>query len=82
MPTKNIEQSAAPNIDRRKNCEHFLITDQQLETLADEAAQRAIDKIYAEIGSNVAKKLSLAIGAALATIYAWLTGLVQFGPKH
>ena len=67
-------------INRRKNDANVTLTEAQLLLLADESAQRAIDKLYAEIGSSVVKKLSLLIGAILAATAAWLTGAVHIGP--
>jgi hypothetical protein len=67
-------------INRRKNDANVTLTEAQLLLLADESAQRAIDKLYAEIGSSVIKKASLLIGAILAATAAWLTGAVHIGP--
>jgi len=68
------------NINRRSSDANVSITEKQLILLADESAQRAIDKLYAEIGSSVVKKASLLIGAILAATAAWLTGAVHIGP--
>tara|TARA_R110000868_G_scaffold206748_1_gene455602 strand:+ start:143 stop:370 length:228 start_codon:yes stop_codon:yes gene_type:complete len=72
--------SETSQLNSRSNENHVSITEAQLILLADESAQRAIDKLYAEIGSSVVKKASLLVGAILAAATAWLTGLLHIGP--
>ena len=43
------------------------LTDEQIDHIADKAAKRALQIVYAEIGQNVLKKL------------AWMTGIVIVG---
>ena len=57
------------------------LTQQQAENIADLASHRASERMYAELGRSVVKKAIYLGGAAFATIVAWLSDLIHFGPK-
>mgnify|MGYP001588060518 FL=1 len=57
------------------------LTQQQAENIADLASHRASESLYAELGRSVVKKAIYLGGAAIATIVAWLSDLIHFGPK-
>lgn len=57
--------------ERRKSAG---LTDEQIDIIAERAAQRAIELVYAEIGKNVVRKVLLLVGAATLVVAAWLAG--------
>ena len=57
------------------------LSQRQAENIADLAARRAQERLYAEIGRNVVLKTLYMLGAAAAFIGAWVTGVFHFGPK-
>lgn len=57
------------NIDRRKG----RFTDDEIEEIANAAAERVLEKVYSEVGKSVLKKLSWLAGAAVVGIATWLT---------
>ncbi len=57
------------------------LSQRQAENIADLAARRAEERLYAQIGRSVVTKTVFAIGAAGAFITAWLSGWFHFGPK-
>jgi hypothetical protein len=50
------------------------LTDEQIETIAERAAEVAFKKIYEEVGKSVLKKLAWLTGAAVIGIALWLAG--------
>lgn len=48
--------------------------DARLETIADMAAERAIQKVYAEIGRGILRKLVWLTGATILAFVFWLAG--------
>lgn len=67
--------------DRRKGSPHILVTLEQLEFLADQASERTITKIYAEIGQKVTRRAVLAVGASVVALSAWMTDAVKIDPS-
>lgn len=57
------------------------LTQRQAENIADLAARRAQERIYAEIGRSVVTKVLFTIGALSAVGAAWLSGWFHVGPK-
>lgn len=57
------------------------LTQRQAENIADLAARRAQERLYAEIGRSVVTKALFALGAAGAVISAWVAGWFHVGPK-
>lgn len=50
------------------------LTEEQLEAIAERAADRALEKVYAQIGKSVVTKTLWLAGAAAIAIAAWLKG--------
>lgn len=50
------------------------LTDAQIEAIAERAAEVALNKVYAEVGKNVLKKLAWLAGAAVIGLALWLAG--------
>lgn len=48
-------------------------TDDEIEEIANAAAERVLEKVYSEVGKSVLKKLSWLAGAAVVGIATWLT---------
>ena len=57
------------------------LTQRQAENVADLAARRAEERVYARIGRSVVTKTVYALGAAGAVISAYLSGWFHVGPK-
>ncbi len=50
------------------------LTDQQIDEIAERAAQKALQIVYAEVGKSVLKKLAWLVGAVVVGAALWLTG--------
>jgi len=50
------------------------LTDAQIEAIAERAAEVALNKVYAEVGKNVLKKLAWLTGVVVIGIALWLAG--------
>jgi hypothetical protein len=55
------------------NDEHPL-SDAQIEVIAEKAATRALEKIYAEVGQNVLRKLFWIVGLVTVSLALFLAG--------
>jgi hypothetical protein len=52
----------------------FPLTEEQLEAIAERAAERALEKVYASIGKSVVQKILWVAGVAALTVFAWMKG--------
>jgi hypothetical protein len=50
------------------------LTDSQIDSIAEKAAEKAFNKIYAEVGKSVLTKLAWLTGAAVIGLFIWLGG--------
>ena len=50
------------------------LTDAQIDAIAEKAARRALQIVYAEIGQNVLRKLAWLTGVAVIGLALWLAG--------
>lgn len=50
------------------------LTDQQIDEIAERAAQKALQIVYAEVGKSVLKKLAWVVGLVVVGLAIWLTG--------
>lgn len=50
------------------------LTDEQIEHIAERAAEVAFEKIYKEVGKSVLTKLAWMAGAAVVGLFIWLGG--------
>ena len=52
----------------------FAISDQDMEAIADRAAERALEKVYQEVGKAVLKKIAWMIGVVVVGALMFLAG--------
>ena len=50
-----------------------VLTTDDIEVIAEKAAEKALQKVYAEVGQSVIKKALWAAGAAALAVSAWVT---------
>jgi|SaaInl3SG_22_DNA_1037383.scaffolds.fasta_scaffold27565_3 hypothetical protein len=50
------------------------LTDAQIEAIAERAAQVALNKVYADVGKSVLKRLAWLTGVAVIGLALWLAG--------
>lgn len=50
------------------------LTDDQIEAIAERAAEVALNKVYTEVGKTVLKKLAWLTGVAVIGLAMWLAG--------
>lgn len=50
------------------------LTDEQIEAIAERAAEVALNKVYTEVGKSVLKKLAWLTGVAVLGLFMWLAG--------
>ena len=48
------------------------LSDEQMEMLAERAAKKALQKVYAEVGRNVVNKLLYVVGACVVGLLLWM----------
>jgi hypothetical protein len=56
--------------ERREN----QLTEEQVEAIAERAAEKALEKVYTSIGKSVVNKFLWLLGAASLAVLAWLNG--------
>jgi hypothetical protein len=57
------------DFDRRRS----RFTPEEVEEIANAAAERVLDKVYAEVGKSIIKRLAWIAGAALIGVFMWLS---------
>jgi len=50
------------------------LTDSQIEAIAERAAEVALNKVYADVGKNVLKRMAWLTGVAVIGLALWLAG--------
>ena len=70
----------SPPDERRKNDKLPPEVRDYIDAAAEAGAEKAIDKLYAEIGKTGVRKVALLLGAAVAGLLSWI-GLGHFIPK-
>jgi hypothetical protein len=50
------------------------LTDDQIEAIAERAAEVALNKVYTEVGKTVLKRLAWLTGVAVIGLAMWLAG--------
>lgn len=50
------------------------LTDEQMDAIAEKAAAKALEKVYAEVGKSIVQKFLWIVGVAAVGIVMWLTG--------
>ena len=64
-------------VEKRDLGDYGPLTQGQAENIADLAARRAMERLYAEIGRSVVKKVLWTLGIASAVFAAWMNGIFQ-----
>ena len=57
------------DFDRRRS----RFTPEEVEEIANAAAERVLDKIYTEVGKSIIKRLAWLAGAAIVGLFIWLS---------
>jgi hypothetical protein len=50
------------------------LTEEDIDAIADKAAERALEKVYAQVGKNVVTKLLWLIGIVAISLAMWMGG--------
>lgn len=50
------------------------LSEEQIEVIAEKAAEKALQKVYAQVGRGIVNKLFLVIGACVIGILLWMGG--------
>ena len=56
-----------------------ILTSEQIEAIAERAAEVALEKVYTSIGKSVVNKVLWLVGAAALAAAAWLNGAGHLG---
>lgn len=51
-----------------------VLSEEQIELIAERAATKALERVYAQIGKSVVTKALWMVGAAVLALAAWLKG--------
>jgi hypothetical protein len=51
------------------------LSDEQIELIAERAAEKALEKVYASVGKSVVHKILWLVGAAALALAAYLKGV-------
>ena len=54
--------------------DEYPLTEAQIDAIAEKAARRALDIVYADIGRNVLRKLAWLVGVTVIGLALWLAG--------
>jgi hypothetical protein len=57
---------------------HLPITDAQLDHIVERAVDKVFERIYAEVGRSVLKKLAWAAGLIVTALAIWIVGRGEF----
>ena len=63
-----------------ERCAHPTLSDDQIERIAERAAEVALERVYTQIGKSVVLKVLWLLGAASLAVVAWLNGAGHFKP--
>lgn len=75
------KQIISPEEYEQEDTDYGTLSQRQAENIADLASRRAEQRMYAQIGRSVVKKVLYFLGAALTVAGAWLMDFIHFGPK-
>lgn len=65
--------------DDRREYPH--LSDDQIEAIAERAAEVALERVYTSIGKSVVNKVLWLVGAGALTVAAWLNGAGHWPSK-
>lgn len=54
--------------------DEIMLTDAQIEQIAERAADKAFERVYTQVGKSVLTKLAWFLGAAVIGLSMWLSG--------
>ena len=66
--------SNGEDINPPRDHERIVLTDEQIAAIAEKAAKRAREIVYAQVGQGVLRKLAWIAGAVFLGIAFWLAG--------
>ena len=49
-----------------------VLTEHDIDEIADRAAEKALEKVYAQVGASVLKKLAWLVGVVVVGLLMWL----------
>jgi hypothetical protein len=52
----------------------FPLTEEQMDLIAEKAARKALEFVYAEVGKSVLKKLAWLVGLIVVGLALWMAG--------
>lgn len=52
--------------------EDFKLSEDQIDAIAERAAEKALEKVYTQIGKSIVQKALWIIGAGCLSLFAWL----------
>lgn len=52
----------------------IMLTEAQMDLIAERAADKALEKVYADVGRNVLRKLAWLAGVAVVSLAMWAAG--------
>ena len=55
------------------------LTEEQIDAIAERAAEKALEKVYTHIGKSVVHKFLWVVGACVLALAAYLKGLGKLG---
>ncbi len=54
--------------------EEIVLTESQMDLIAERAAERALEKVYADVGKTVLRRLAWLAGLVVVSAMMWLAG--------
>jgi hypothetical protein len=79
-PVSSLSKSSTKPVYSYTVMEKMPLTDEQIEAIAERAAEVAFKKIYEEVGRSVVKRIFWIVGAGSLALLFWLSGNGNF-PK-
>ena len=60
--------------EERRQGQVIVLTDEQIDHIAEKAAERALEKVYATVGKSVVTRLLWVVGVVALGLVMWLVG--------
>jgi len=57
------------------------LTEDEIEVIAEKAAEKAVEKFYLEVGKHTVKKALMVLGAGVIFLLVWFSSNGQLPPK-
>ena len=68
------QQGLTMEISKNERRAYPTLSEEQIEAIAERAAEVALEKVYTSIGKSVVSKILWLVGAATLAVTAWLNG--------